>query len=557
MLKKSLLIGTIFAGSLLSFSGWADSYKPLTYHDAHFHLYNYVQRGTSLKDLETIMIEAGVSRTTVFGIPLQQRWHGREDKKQGDELLEGRLNTDSYGGDERHPYYYLQSDEPLYYFSATDLLIGDILDNRENYKREQEQDGDEDGDAEQLTPFKKDTMNRILDGMITGFNPTDMRALDHIDSVMAAYPGIFKGVGEFTIHKEFVSSKVAGGAATLTDPALLETLVGVAKRGLITILHNDIGTADSREHFHQSNYGNLKNLLDDLKAKLVPPQDNNAPADGAEDDAVHDNNEAGDIAVDVTTTPPVIWAHTGIGRYVNPAASHADQLRSLLEAHPNLYMDISWDYVGYKILNQALETEELAGKWLNLFIDHSDRFLLGSDSLSPDTTTKDENKENTYYQTFLEGQIARKLNHDFNEESPIRRHIKQYFANEASDVARSSHAKNIHMYDWLFHLLPAAKGESVSAGNPTKDEVRSTSCKKDNIAATRGAKKYRIASNCIAWANYERIFNSSNYRTLRRNHTKDLATKHAQKNGFTVDSYETDELAKFDRNNPEDQKAVF
>ena len=28
------------------------------------------------------------------------------------------------------------------------------------------------------------------------------------------------GIGEFTIHKEFVSSKVAGDIASLTDPAL-------------------------------------------------------------------------------------------------------------------------------------------------------------------------------------------------------------------------------------------------------------------------------------------------------------------------------------------------
>jgi hypothetical protein len=31
---------------------------------------------------------------------------------------------------------------------------------------------------------------------------------------------VFSGIGEFTIHKEFVSSKVAGDTASLTDPAL-------------------------------------------------------------------------------------------------------------------------------------------------------------------------------------------------------------------------------------------------------------------------------------------------------------------------------------------------
>jgi hypothetical protein len=32
------------------------------------------------------------------------------------------------------------------------------------------------------------------------------------------FPGVFTGIGGFSIHKELVSSKIAGGAASLTDP---------------------------------------------------------------------------------------------------------------------------------------------------------------------------------------------------------------------------------------------------------------------------------------------------------------------------------------------------
>ena len=46
--------------------------------------------------------------------------------------------------------------------------------------------------------------------MITGFNPTDMYAADHIRRVLKIFPGVFSGIGEFTIHKEFVSSKIVG-----------------------------------------------------------------------------------------------------------------------------------------------------------------------------------------------------------------------------------------------------------------------------------------------------------------------------------------------------------
>ena len=56
--------------------------------------------------------------------------------------------------------------------------------------------------------------------MITGFNPADMYAADHIRRVLETFPGVFTGIGEFTIHKEFVSSKMAGEVPSLNDPAI-------------------------------------------------------------------------------------------------------------------------------------------------------------------------------------------------------------------------------------------------------------------------------------------------------------------------------------------------
>ena len=44
--------------------------------------------------------------------------------------------------------------------------------------------------------------------MITGFNPADMYAADHIRRVLTTFPGVFTGIGEFRIHKEFVSAKI-------------------------------------------------------------------------------------------------------------------------------------------------------------------------------------------------------------------------------------------------------------------------------------------------------------------------------------------------------------
>src|SRR6185295_4356789 len=61
--------------------------------DSHFHLTNYVQEGTNIRDFLKIMGNR-VGRVALFGIPLQQMW----DKN----------NTGEYA-----PTYYLQSDAPL------------------------------------------------------------------------------------------------------------------------------------------------------------------------------------------------------------------------------------------------------------------------------------------------------------------------------------------------------------------------------------------------------------------------------------------------------------
>ena len=81
------------------------------------------------------------------------------------------------------PTYYLQSDAPLYYYSFTDAYIASVYRSLP---------------AEEQARF---------DPMITGFNPADMYGADHIRRVLQTFPGVFTGIGEFTIHKEFVSAE--------------------------------------------------------------------------------------------------------------------------------------------------------------------------------------------------------------------------------------------------------------------------------------------------------------------------------------------------------------
>src|SRR6201993_2599934 len=164
--------------------------------DVHFHLTNYIQEGTDIHDFLKIM-GSKVGRVAIFGIPLQQEW--------------------SYDVDgDNAPTYYLNSDAPLYYYSFTDAYI-----------------------AMAYKSLSKEEQQR-LDPMITGFNPADMYAADHIRRVLLTFPGVFSGIGEFSIHKEFVSSRLAGGAPSLTNPALDRLLDFAGEVGLVAILHNDL-----------------------------------------------------------------------------------------------------------------------------------------------------------------------------------------------------------------------------------------------------------------------------------------------------------------------------
>ena len=271
------------------------------YSDAHFHLTNYIQEGTDVKDYVRMM-GSTVCRSTLFGIPLQQMWdYG---------------NSGSFA-----PTYYLQSDAPLYYYSFTDAVI-----------------------AMAYRSLPPDQQAR-LDPMITGFNPADMYAADHIRRVLLTFPGVFSGIGEFSIHKEFVSSKIAGGPASLTNPALDRLLDFAGEAGMVVILHNDLNMPFPKA-------GQDAYLLPQLRAVLER----------------HPN-----------TT--VIWAHIGLGRIVRPVADQLALLDKAL-ADPKLahvYIDISWDETA-KYVTSSPEAVAATAALINKY---PDRFLFGTDVVAP------------------------------------------------------------------------------------------------------------------------------------------------------------------------------
>jgi predicted TIM-barrel fold metal-dependent hydrolase len=315
--------------------------------DVHFHLTNYIQEGTDIHDFLKIM-GTKVGRVALFGIPLQQEWSYQ--------------NSGDFA-----PTYYLQTDAPLYYYSFTDAYIAMAYRSLSREER------------------------RRFDPMITGFNPADMYAADHIRRVLQTFPGVFSGIGEFTIHKEFVSSKVAGETASLQNPALDRVLDFAEKVGLVVLIHSDMDVPFAKD-------GSTPVYLDQMKALFRRHP---------------------------RTT--IIWAHTGMGRVVRPIRNHAAQLAEIL-ADPqfsHVYFDISWDEVAKYVVSSPEATRVTA----DLLNHYPERFLFGTDEVAPST-------QEQYLKVYRQYDPLWKLLNDKTRENVLKENYERLF-DEARQKVRA------------------------------------------------------------------------------------------------------------------------
>lgn len=274
--------------------------------DSHLHLTNYVQEGPPLASLLPLM-DGVVGRAAVFGIPLQQLWSFRTSGSNA-------------------PTYYLETDDDLYYYSFTDAVI-----------------------ATEYRKLSKADQARF-DPMITGFNPADMYAADHVRRVLETFPGVFSGIGEFSIHKEFVTSKVAGEPPSLHDPALDRLFDFAAEAGLVVLVHCDADTPFPKAGEPPAYFEPLLALF-----RKHPK-----------------------------TT--FIWAHIGLGRVIRPFKDMRELIAKMLD-DPSLrhvYFDLSWSETA-KYLTATSETPKQVAR---IIAAHPDRFLFGTDEVAPKTQTE-------------------------------------------------------------------------------------------------------------------------------------------------------------------------
>ncbi len=269
--------------------------------DSHFHLTDYAQEGLRLTRFLELMGNR-VGRVALFGIPLQQQWSAR------------------ISGSNR-PGYYLETDAPLYYYSFTDAVIATEYLSLEPKQRER------------------------FDPMITGFNPADMYAADHVKRVLLTFPGVFVGIGEFSVHKEFVTSKVAGEVPSLLDPALDRLFRLADEAGLVVLIHNDVTTPFPKESPRAAYLEQLESLF--LRHPGVS----------------------------------IIWAHAGLGRVIEPVPGLLDQLDAMLSdsRFDHVSVDLSWTETA-KYIVATPQTVRATARIINR---HPGRFLFGTDAVAP------------------------------------------------------------------------------------------------------------------------------------------------------------------------------
>lgn len=330
----SILFVISLSFSAIGKEGRTQGTNQILFNDSHFHLTNYIQKGIKISDFLNLLGNK-VDRVAIFGIPLQQKW---------DYFVDGK----------RAPDYYLLSDTELYYYSLVDAMIA------QEYLK--------------LSPDQQ----KHFDPMITGFNPTDMYATAHIIRVLKMYHGVFSGIGEFTIHKEFVSDKVGGHTASLTNPALDRVFALAGDIGLVTLIHCDIDTVRPITGDRPAYFDNLKTLF------------KNHPKTS------------------------IIWAHNGLGRIVAPRENHLNLLEEILKDpdYQHVNFDISWDEVAKYFVKEPKATREFA----NLINKYPDRFLFGTDSVAP-------KNEAAYFKTYNDYKPLWNL---LNEEASFKVRIGNY-----------------------------------------------------------------------------------------------------------------------------------
>jgi hypothetical protein len=322
--KSRLLSGAAAALLLLIDPSAANDHHDVVIADAHVHLLDFLQNGDHLengkivpkrpgaalpagergKRIEAVlwaMDRANVSHALLTGMPFLKKWAEDESFRSA---------------------YYLDSSSRVVRARDTDYHLALAIDDFERAG----------GDA------ARKKLERLYP-CVSGFDSTDLGAVDMIAKRMKEFPGVFKCIGEVMSRHDDLTNLTTGERPRANHPALLRVFDFAGEHDLPVSLHHNIAPISPSEEIKEPLY--LPELLDVF-------------------------NEFPDTTF--------IWAHAGISRRVH-VADLTGRLDRILAAHgDHVVVDISWvvypDYV----------LKDLDG-WSRLIRKYPDNFVLGSDAV--------------------------------------------------------------------------------------------------------------------------------------------------------------------------------
>lgn len=334
----SVVAGCLWVGCLSVTAAKAEmkSADERPWFDTHVHLVDFFQEGSGAAELLAAMDAAGVESAFVFGTPLLKSWHSDAPQR---------------------PRYYLGDESSMYYYSATDAIVAEAVQKLPAAQRQR------------LYPF------------ISGFNPTDMNAADHVRRMLELYPGLWRGIGEVLTRHDDLTALTEGEVARADHPALMRVYKLAAEEGLPVMLHSNITSKREKEPLY----------LEELQT-----------------------------ALEKNPRTHFIWAHAGasasLHRYQGAMPFLRDTVEQLLRQHDNLWIDLSWAMLDEYLLQKGKPDPE----WVALVKAYPDRFLLGSDALGSFDKLGESLQAFTPFLDALPKEVAQQLAYG-NAEALLRR----------------------------------------------------------------------------------------------------------------------------------------
>ncbi|PSL94245.1 amidohydrolase family protein [Pseudomonas sp. R9.37] len=250
----------------------------------------------------------------------------------------------------KRPRYYAGDDADAYWYSATDVIVAAAVNK--------------------LTPEQR----RHFHPFLSGFNPNDKNSAAHIQRMLDLNPGLWQGIGEVFTRHDDLTALTAGDTPRANNEAMTRIYHLAAENDLPVMLHANITSKRERNPLY------LPEVEESLRN--------------------HPHTR-------------FIWAHAGTSKEIHRHQVQMDfllpTLSRLLEAYPNLYIDLSWSMLRPYLLDEAGKPRP---EWIKLVERFPERFMLGSDVVG---RFKKLGKEMHRFAPFLDAlpeEVARKVARD-------------------------------------------------------------------------------------------------------------------------------------------------